>query len=408
MSGSRGLKLVSLVPGSGYGNAAAEYLLGLDALGVPVTWTPITDGRWGRGARKAADRYLPEAYEERIEQLRRRRIEYDVLLVDFPPPGWHLRWLRKERRARAFAYAAWEVDRLPPDWAPVLNRFERVLVPSRFNREVFASSGVTVPVDVIPHVARKVEEVSGGERWGQVADDDFVFYTIGTWTTRKALEETVRVYLETFRADESVALIVKTDVVDELAVASMSGRERRRAPKHHGTTWWTLARILRDYRSPAKVHLVAGGMPAREIDRLHTRGDCFLSLSRGEGWGLGPFEAALFGKPSVVTGWGGQLDYLGEDYPLLVDYELEPASWSPRDDYFPDWSARWSRADPRHAGELLRWVFENRERAEEIGADLGQRVRSRFATETVCRQLAEGLGFEIEPASDLGHRGASG
>lgn len=397
MSRPRGVKLVSLLPGSGYGNAALEYLHGLDRLGVPVTWTPITDGRWGRRVRKASERWLPEGYGERTERLRRRRIPYDVLLLDFPPPGWHARWLRKERRARPFAYATWEADRLPPDWAPVLDRFDAVLVPSRFNRDVFVASGVSTPIWVVPHVARRVnppadEECRGG--WGQVSDEDFVFYTIGTWTTRKALEETVRAYLETFRSDEAVALIVKTDVVDQIAVTAMTSAQRRSSPRHHGTTWWTLARILRDYPRPAKVHLIAGGLPLSEIDRLHARGDCFLLLSRGEGWGLGAFEAATCGKPSIATGWGGPLDYLGEDYPLLVDYALEPASWSPRDGHFPDWSARWARPDYRQAGERMRWAFENRAAARELGADLAENVRRRFAPESVCRRLAGLLGFD--------------
>lgn len=398
MSRPRGVKLVSLVPGCGYGNAAVEYLLGLDRLGVPVTWTPITDGRWGRAVRKAADAYLPGSYGERVERLRRRRIGYDVLLLDFPPAGWHLHWIRKERRARPFAYATWEADRLPPDWASVLNHCEGVFVPSRFNREVFTASGVTVPVEVVPHVAREVEAILEAEArdasWGQVAADDFVFYTIGTWTPRKALEQTVRVYLETFHAGERVALIVKTDVVDEIAAAAMSASERRSSPTHQGTTWWALARILRDYPRPAKIHLIAGGVPARSIDLLHARGDCFLLLSHAEGWGLGAFDAALFGKPSIVTGWGGPLDYLGDGYPLRVDYTLEPVSWCPRDDCFPDRSARWAYPDRRHAGELMRWVFENRRDAAELGAELAERVSRQFAAEPICRRLAALMGFE--------------
>ena len=45
------------------------------------------------------------------------------------------------------------------------------------------------------------------------------------------------------------------------------------------------------------------------------------SCARGEGWGLGGFDAAAHGNPVVTTGFGGQLDYLA-DSPHLVHFEL--------------------------------------------------------------------------------------
>ena len=61
-----------------------------------------------------------------------------------------------------------------------------------------------------------------------------------------------------------------------------------------------------------------------EILALHERGDCFISLARAEGWGLGLFDAARLGKPIVTTGYGGHTDYIDEDATFLVDYERVP------------------------------------------------------------------------------------
>ena len=41
---------------------------------------------------------------------------------------------------------------------------------------------------------------------------------------------------------------------------------------------------------------------------------------RGGGWGA--FEAARLGKPVIMTGYGGQLDYLDAELSHLVDYTL--------------------------------------------------------------------------------------
>jgi len=133
-----------------------------------------------------------------------------------------------------------------------------------------------------------------------------------------------------------------------------------------------------------------------DIDRLHTRGDCFLSLTRSEGWGLGAFDAANFGNPVVVTGWGGHLDYLGADYPYLVDYELEPTAMAADDGWFkPSNDSNWARADQGHAGQLMRTVFEHRKAARDVANQLQPVLQKRYSSERICRRMARLMGFQL-------------
>jgi glycosyltransferase involved in cell wall biosynthesis len=313
-----------------------------------------------------------------------------------PPPTLHQPLLDRESGKRPFAYATWEVDDLPERWPPALNLYERVFVPSEFNRKTFAEHGVTVPIDVVPHVARQVVPVPEGSYLDPIASDDFVFYTIGVWTTRKALEETVRAYLDTFDAKEKVVLVIKTDVLNHIAFAAMTFEETSKGPGHLGTSWWALAQILAEYDNPARVHLINENIPPQDIDHLHTRGDCYVSLTRSEGWGLPAFDAFLFGNPVIMTGWSGQLDYLGDDYPLSVRYSLETTMNSPDDHcHMRSQTAHWAEPDCAHAGELMRWVIENRQQANAIAKDRHDDLRKRFAPEIVCRQLAQLMGFDI-------------
>jgi glycosyltransferase involved in cell wall biosynthesis len=97
------------------------------------------------------------------------------------------------------------------------------------------------------------------------------------------------------------------------------------------------------------VCLVTQELSDDELGGLHLRGDCFVSLCHGEGWGLGSFDAAAHGKPVVTTGFGGQLDYL-HGSPLLVDYEPVPVHDGTRwGTYTPD--QRWAEPDIEHAAE---------------------------------------------------------
>ena len=55
----------------------------------------------------------------------------------------------------------------------------------------------------------------------------------------------------------------------------------------------------------------------------------------------------------IITGWGGHLDYLGQDYPGLVRYEMtQVEGWRPESVYRP--TQRWATADRQHAVQLMR------------------------------------------------------
>jgi len=60
--------------------------------------------------------------------------------------------------------------------------------------------------------------------------------------------------------------------------------------------------------------------------------DCYISLHRGEGLGLGMLEAKSLGLPVIATGYGGNVDFmLNQPKCYLVDYKIVSA----HDDYFP-------------------------------------------------------------------------
>lgn len=122
-------------------------------------------------------------------------------------------------------------------------------------------------------------------------------------------------------------------------------------PVHFTSTWWSLCHIVSKYRRPAKIHLLAKQTTVHTIDQIHTRGDCFVSLSLGEGWGLGAFDAALFDYPAIITGWGRHTEYFPADYPLFVDFDLVSAVQRAPDGRVieRDDSQRWAAADRAHA-----------------------------------------------------------
>jgi hypothetical protein len=122
------------------------------------------------------------------------------------------------------------------------------------------------------------------------------------------------------------------------------------------------------------------------MDAIHTIGDCYVSLTHGEGWGMGAFDAATLGKPVLMTGWGGQLDYLGEDYPGLIRYRMTPVSgWLPHASYQPN--QRWATPDIGHASELMRAAVARDSGLLAAAARVRETLINRYAEPVVVRQL---------------------
>jgi hypothetical protein len=79
----------------------------------------------------------------------------------------------------------------------------------------------------------------------------------------------------------------------------------------------------RDFR----VHRVVGGLDAPAMASLYASSDVLLKLSRSEGLGLPPLEAAAMGTPSVVTPYGGHEDWLHHGVNgVLVGFDDPPAA----------------------------------------------------------------------------------
>jgi glycosyltransferase involved in cell wall biosynthesis len=281
------------------------------------------------------------------------------------------------------AHTVWESDRLPRHWPELLNDTDLVIVPTEWNRTVFVDSGVHVPVAIVPHVATAVAPGDRGCAL-DVSDDDYVFYTIGRWDERKATFLTVRAYLDAFTAADPVVLVVKTGPRIEMPPGEWGAGNPL-----SWTTAWQVAALVRDYRNPARVRVEAETWTDDRIAGLHTRGNCYVTLARGEGWGIGAFDATAYGNPVVATGWGGFLEYLDAESAFLVDHTLTAVEHNAFASYSPD--QQWAAPDLDHAVEQLRAVVADPGRARGRAEGACARVRECYTPSRVAQQFLDAL-----------------
>src|SRR5262249_37156874 len=149
-----------------------------------------------------------------------------------------------------------------------------------------------------------------------------------------------------------------------------------------------MEKVRQQVDSEARVEVCCEAWSEAHIAALHERGNCYVSLHRGEGWGYPLFEAASRGTPVIATGYSGPLDYLHPRAHHLVQYELRQVQ-QPYAYYNP--RMRWAEPDLTHAVELMRWVYANRESARERAAEAAQSIQHSYSPEAVGALARERL-----------------
>jgi glycosyltransferase involved in cell wall biosynthesis len=271
----------------------------------------------------------------------------DVTVLHCMPQWWAS--LRSDH-GKHMGYLAWETDTWPKAWLPHAKEVDALMVPSLFNAQaVLQAPGWTgMPVHVVPHVCRplavKAHQVLPAiKQHLRLPEGMKVFYAISDWIPRKNLVGLIRAFCQAFDANEPVALVIKT-------LPTGQGVSHR----SYQATQVLFEEVLRSIpRRNPHVFLWPSELDTQEADALHVLGDVFISLSHGEGWGMGAFEAASFGNPVIAPAWSGWVDYLGTDWPGSVAYETASLpSWAGQDIFTAD--QQWCVPDEASAVKVMR------------------------------------------------------
>ena len=239
--------------------------------------------------------------------------------------------------------AAVETDRCNPEWISACNRMHAIIVPSNHTKNVLENTGrLHVPIYVVPEsYIESIDDEDSTKDLGIELDTSFNFLTVGQITghnpenDRKNMFYLVKWFCETFSDDEEVGLIIKTN----------SGKNTK---IDKSVTEKMMSQLLKEVRKGPypKVHLVHGSMSEKEISALykHSSVKAYVSLTRGEGFGLPLLEAAASGVPVIVTNWSAHLDFLNKGKFIPVDYELKEIDQSRIDNQVFMQGSKWAHA----------------------------------------------------------------
>ncbi len=316
-------------------------------------------------------------FDRRGRALTETDIEAEVNLVhhnaDTAYDDWRFLAARGVRAERTIGWWAWELDRLPRRWLHAFSFYDEIWASSAFARAAFAREALR-SIRLVPMaVALPPRDAEPDRAALGLTPDATVFlfmFDFRSFASRKNPEGVVQAFLTAFPdPEDDVRLIVKTQGGDAAPIP-----------------WRRLSALCRD----ARIELRDVSLERAELLDLVAAADCFVSLHRSEGFGRGPAEAMLMGKPVIVTGYSGTMDFATADCAYVVGYRLVPVGVG---EYPGAEGQAWADADIAQAAHAMRRVHEDPDAARATGARARARIQHLYAPEVSGRAMLTALGF---------------
>lgn len=358
---------------SGYSDEAREFILALDQAGFEVVAEPLA---W-------RDRpvVLPADQERRLLALASRAPTPGCIHVDH--------FFRPELRPRADARlnvwrTMFETDRVPVEWVEAARHVDQIWVPSEFNRQTFASSGIPdEKLRVLPPCYDFSRFRPGTPPLVVEGARGFNFLSLFDWSLRKGWDLLLAAYVAEFDADEDVALIIKTHSSLNLSIQEI-------AREIEGYVTQVLGRSL---SSLPEIILQDANLPQQRLPHLYAAGDCFVLPTRGEGWGRPCMEAMAMGLPVIATGWSGHTAFMTQENSRLLPYEIVEVperAWRETPTYR---GHRWAEPSVPALRDAMRWMEQHRDAARALGANARRHVLENYSREAFVRNICALLGM---------------
>jgi glycosyltransferase involved in cell wall biosynthesis len=287
-----------------------------------------------------------------------------------------------------------ETDICNPQWITACNQMDHIVVPSNHAKSTLDRTGqVEKPVSVIPESF--FEQISNPDL--QPLDLDiktkFNFLVVGQITgnnpqnDRKNLFKTLKWLCEAFAKDPDVGVILKTN----------SGRGTSIDRKITQKLVNDLVNEIRPGPFP-RIHLLHGNLTKEEMASVYRIPSvkAFVSLTRGEGYGLPLLEAAASDIPVIATNWSGHLDFLGKGRFIPVNYVLQPIDKSRVDGQIFIPGSKWAEVLEKDFKKKVKKFRENPDTPTDWAKSLGETVRREFSQSSIEEIYTRELGSYIK------------
>lgn len=302
-----------------------------------------------------------------------------------------------------------ETDRISKEWIDRSNLMDKIITISEHSKSSFGRTSkedtspsgqiiqkkVTTPISVVPYPVPQSSD--SGIKLD--LETSFNFLTFALWGERKNLPNTIRWFVEEFKDNPDVGMIVKTSLRSGCTIDKQM-------------TDATLKGLLRDHEDrKCKVYLLHGRLSEEERSSLYQddKVKSLVTLSHGEGFGLPIFEAACSGLPIISPNWGGQVDFLThkvEDKKgkmknkglfTKVEYDIAPVAQSSIWPGVIDEGSRWCYPKQNSYKSKLKEMYESYGIKKSTAKKLQSLVLEKYDSEKIHNLFLKEIEEVIKP-----------
>ncbi|TXM64529.1 glycosyltransferase family 4 protein, partial [Methylobacterium sp. WL12] len=188
-------------------------------------------------------------------------------------------------------------------------------------------------------------------------------FDYNSWPSRKNPIGVLEAFAKAFPGNEDVGLIIKS-----------TG-----APEHSPQT---RALVAAAAARDSRIRVIDSTLTRAEILSLIKQSDCYVSLHRAEGFGLGMAEAMALEKPVVGTNFSGNTDFLTDETGFPISYTLR--ALMDGEYTFTDHQS-WAEPNVMEAAEVLQKVYRDPELRRMRAAAGRTFISTQFGPENIGR-----------------------
>ena len=295
------------------------------------------------------------------------------------------------------------------------NNMDLILVPSEFTKRVLATTTyqhknqqtgeivgetqLTTPVevlfegvdiDVFLPKEKPTKDILANVK------EDFNFLVVGHWLRgdlgqdRKDIGMVIKTFATVFQylpKDKRPGLIVKTSHAGFSVIDREATREK-------------IERVVQSFGDKCpSIYLVHGDLEEADMAHLyhHPKVKAMVSFAKGEGYGRPLAEFTLTGKPILVSGWSGQIDFLPAQHSVLLEGELTPVHESAADDFIMK-EAQWFTVNYNMAANKLYDIYNNYDIYVKQSAGLKQNTLNKFTLDKMHEVFTQIMEKNVKAA----------
>jgi glycosyltransferase involved in cell wall biosynthesis len=358
---------------SGYGSHARDLVLSL--IQMDKFDIKIMSINWGDTPMNALDENNPEHFEI-LSRITKDPVSVKpdiwvqcTIPTEFQPIG----------KYNIGITAGIETNLCSPEWIEGCNKMDLLLVPSDHAKRVFEettyekrdrTSGELIqlvklnkPIEVLHEGVRTDIFNRENKPVQSVSDElskikeDFCFLFVGHWLKgdfgqdRKDVSGLIHTFLNTFKDTKNPpALVLKTS----MGTFSLTGLTELKK-RIDGI------KKMVDAKKLPNIYLLFGDLNEFEMNSLynHTKIKAFVSFTKGEGYGRPIAEFMRSGKPVIVSGWSGHIDFVNPNNNILLPGELQKVHSSAVWNTIINEGSSWFTVDYQTASKILKDVYSN-------------------------------------------------